>query len=102
IALIFAAAQGWNGGGSSGVALASNCFFKAVLNVKPPAVPGNQTPERSGWPSAARGAGPPLGMGWGFDFAAPGSEAFPSCPSWAATGKTAMQTRPSTAPAQIP
>src|SRR5882762_4162091 len=48
IALIFAAAQGWKGGGSSGVALGSNCLLRAGLNEKPPAVPGNQTPEKSG------------------------------------------------------
>src|SRR5882672_9632222 len=102
MALIFAAAQGWNGGGSSGVAFASNCLLKAVLKVKPPAVPGNQTPERSGWPSALRGAGPPLGTDWGFDFAAPGSEAFPSCPSWAAAGVITKVRMQSTTPALIP
>src|SRR4029077_11879605 len=74
IALIFAAAQGWKGGGSSGVTLESTCLLNAVLKAKPPAVPGNHTPERSGCPSAARGAGPPLGIGWAFDFAAPSSE----------------------------
>src|ERR1700722_13941549 len=102
MALIFAAAQGWKGGGSSGVALASNCLLRVVLNVKPPAVPGNQTPERSTWPSAVRGAGPPFGTDWGFDFEAPGSEAFPPCPSWAVVGRSATDKRHRIAPAWTP
>src|SRR5438270_10243108 len=63
MAFTLAAAHGWNGGGSSGVALGSNCLLPAASNVNPPVVPGNQTPDKSGCPSEVRGAGPPLGKG---------------------------------------
>src|ERR1700674_420826 len=94
IALIFAAAAGWKGGGSSGVTLASNCLLSAGLKLKPPALPGNQTPERSGCPSAVRGAGPPFGAGCGAAFA-PGWGALPSC---APTGVEVMQNSAKVAP----
>src|SRR6266850_4085278 len=60
--LIFAAAAGWNGTGSSlrgssGTTLHAFAF---------PVGPENQTPDRSTWPSDMRGAGPPGGSGTGF------------------------------------
>src|SRR3984957_20301487 len=88
IALIFAAAQGWKGGFSSGVTLGSNCLraSKSAVGVplnassgatnskSMPAPLGNHTPEKSGCPSAARGGGPPGGNAWtrsgGFCFCA--------------------------------
>src|ERR1700758_2781877 len=91
MALIFAAAHGWNEGGSSGVALGSNCLRSAGLSVWPPAMPPNQTPERSGWPSAVRGAGPPSGTACCLDLA--GCELFPSC----AASPQAMYKNPITA-----
>src|SRR5258705_8494528 len=67
IALIFAAAHGWNTGRSSGVALGSNVRIAAGSTPKRPETPwpapfGNQWPVKSGWPSASRGVGPPGGI----------------------------------------
>src|SRR5712671_6702118 len=66
MALIFANAQGWNTGGSSGVTFGSNVRIAAGSTPKRPLTPwpaplGNQCPVRSGCPSANRGAGPPGG-----------------------------------------
>src|SRR2546422_10828485 len=67
MALIFAAAQGWKEGGSSGVALGSNCLRAAGSTPYRPLTPwpallGSQRPDKSGCPSANRGAGPPGGI----------------------------------------
>src|SRR5205823_4371690 len=68
IALIFAAAHGWNSGRSSGVAFGSNVGIGAGSTPYRPLTPcaaplGNQWPDRSGCPSESRGAGPPGGSG---------------------------------------
>src|SRR6266850_5706456 len=67
MALIFASAQGWKEGGSSGVTLGSNCLRASGSTPKRPLTPwpalfGSQSPEKSGCPSAIRGAGPPGGI----------------------------------------
>src|SRR6266850_767702 len=67
MALIFAKAQGWKEGGSSGVTLGSNCRRASGSTPKRPLTPwpapfGSQSPEKSGCPSAIRGAGPPGGI----------------------------------------
>src|SRR5439155_10096612 len=81
IALIFAAAQDWNTGRSSGVTFGSNVRIAAGSTPKRPETPwpapfGNQWPVKSGWPSGSRGAGPPGGITviayFGAAFCAPG------------------------------
>ena len=67
MALIFASAQGWNSGFSSGVAFESNVPSAAGSTPNRPLTPwpaplGNQCPDKSGWPSDSRGAGPPGGI----------------------------------------
>src|SRR5258705_9126984 len=67
MALIFAAAHGWNSGRSSGAAFGSNVRSAAGSTPKRPLTPwpaplGNQCPVKSGWPSANRGAAPPGGI----------------------------------------
>src|SRR5439155_12474312 len=66
IALILATAHGCNAGFSSGVTLGSNVRSAAGSTPKRPLTPcpaplGNQCPDKSGWPSDSRGAGPPGG-----------------------------------------
>ena len=63
IALIFAAAAGWNGTGSS-----FSGIVRARRSTRWPcrSGPENQTPDRSTCPSDMRGAGPPGGSGTGF------------------------------------
>src|SRR4030095_6769588 len=67
MALILASAAGWNTGFSSGVTIGSNVPRAAGSTPKRPLTPcpaplGNQWPDKSGWPSARRGAGPPGGI----------------------------------------
>src|SRR5580704_16172326 len=64
--LSLASAQGWKEGFSSGVTLGSNCCRASTSTgsadmIPTPPLLGNQTPDKSGWPSAVRGAGPPGG-----------------------------------------
>src|SRR5579871_6738370 len=76
----FSAAQDWNGGFSSGVALGSNwrrAGSASAVRSSRPIFPGNQTPERSGWPSAVRGAGPPGGKIWAWDLPNPATSTWP-------------------------
>src|ERR671918_3178090 len=68
IDLIFAAAHGWNAGGSSGVTFGSNCPLAAGSTPKRPLTPwpapfGSQCPEKSMRPSGSRGGAPPGGSG---------------------------------------
>src|SRR6188474_13914 len=58
--LIFSAAHGWKGIGSWPPAPRSRSTLHALAL---PIVPANHTPERSTWPSAIRGDGPPGGSG---------------------------------------
>src|SRR5215467_3841195 len=65
--LIFAAAHGWNDGGSSGVTFGSNCLRAAGSTPYRPLTPcpallGSQRPVKSGCPSGSRGVGPPGGI----------------------------------------
>ena len=61
MALNFASAHGWNGIGSSLHARSGTTLHALAF----PVGPGNQTPERSTWPSDIRGGGPPGGSGTG-------------------------------------
>src|SRR5688572_10080805 len=68
MAFIFARAQGWKTGCSSGVTLRSNVPSAAGSTPNRPLTPwpaplGNQCPVKSGRPSGSRGAGPPGGNG---------------------------------------
>src|SRR5262249_44841766 len=65
--LIFARAHGWKEGGSSGVALGSNCRRAAGSTPHRPLTPwpalfGSHNPDKSGCPSDNRGVGPPGGI----------------------------------------
>src|SRR5687768_10296232 len=67
IDLILASAHSWSCGRSSGVTFGSNCPRAAGSTPKRPLTPwpapfGSQWPEKSGFPSGRRGAGPPGGI----------------------------------------
>src|SRR5687768_4281534 len=67
IDLMRASADGRNAGGSSGVIFGSNWRSAAGSTPKRPLTPcpaplGSQWPDKSGRPSASRGAGPPGGI----------------------------------------
>src|SRR5207244_1297447 len=59
--LYFASAHGWNGIGSS----LTRCSGTTLHALAFPVGPGNQTPDRSTWPSDIFGGGPPGGSGTG-------------------------------------
>src|SRR5688572_14971897 len=67
IDLILANAAGLKAGGSSGVTFGSNWRIAAGSTPNRPLTPwpalfGSQCPDKSGWPSDSRGAGPPGGI----------------------------------------